>query len=517
MLALATLLSLAHALATPAFWPVDETSHVAYADHLVTQRSLPVIDTPISRDLPYPGLTQRLIWERDQDRDGRQDIWTSNHPPLPYLVQGVALRVGRWVAGGDGALLLARLTSTAWLVLGVWLTMHLAYLLAPRPDDRDRADPGSGAGLRTISPAAVAYTAGAIVATTPTLSHLGGVVFNDAAAFALSTACLLVGVQVAMRGVDLRRVLLLGGVCGAAALTRISCLPAVGVAVLLLGYGAWRHGVSIAWDRRPLALLAAIPLLPAGWFWLRNIRLYGDVTASAELLDKFGRGLNDPISDLVTDRRFWMLLWDRMLGDLTTGHWAIGTRAAITEALLLAVLAAVVVTMWRMPLGGGPRQWLANPRVVSWTACLLLPAALLVSTIQFHSAGGSLHGRYMLGGHAVVATMLVVLLVQLPRIGRVVGLAVPVVLLLVNGFLLQALTLHHSITWTRRSVSMVLPQLTGTAAEGLVSWCTAVAAGLLVVSILQHVPVRRPPDRPGRPRRYGVSSRNRTIKESAAA
>ncbi|HUG84721.1 MAG TPA: hypothetical protein VMM13_09150 [Euzebya sp.] len=558
VLALAALLSLAHALATPAFWPVDETSHVAYADHLMAEGSLPVIDTPINDDLPYPGLNQRLIWERDQDREGRQDIWTSNHPPLPYLVQGAALRVGFVLAGGDGALMLARLTSTAWLLAGVWLTMRLAHLLAPRPraqtsptprsegsgphgDHRPRSEgsgpdgdhgprseglgegmatatAGGGAGLRTITPDGVAYAAGAIVGTTPTLSHLGGVTFNDTAAFALSTACLLVGVLIAMRGVDMRRLLLLGAVCGAAAITRVSCLPAVGVAVLLLGYGGWRHGVAIPRQRWALALVGATaPMLPAAAFWLRNLTLYGDVSASAELLDKFDRGLNAPVAVLVTDREFWLRLWDRMLGDLTTGHWAIGTRAAITQALLLVVLAAVVVTMWRLDITGGPRQWLANPRAVSWAACLLLPAVLLVSTIQFHSAGGSLHGRYMLGGHAVVATALVVLLAQLPRIGRVVGLLVPAVLLLVNGFLLQALTLHHSITWTRRSVSMVLPQLTGTAAESLVSACIAVAAGLLAVSIVQHLPVRRRSGHPPRADRHGVQPPSRAIKESAAA
>ncbi|CAN5494663.1 hypothetical protein BH23ACT9_BH23ACT9_04400 [soil metagenome] len=83
MLALAAVMAMAHAVATPAFWPVDETSHVAYADHLATEHALPRIDSPIPRTLDYPGLSQRLAWERDQQRDGREDIWTSNHPPLP--------------------------------------------------------------------------------------------------------------------------------------------------------------------------------------------------------------------------------------------------------------------------------------------------------------------------------------------------------------------------------------------------------------------------------------------------
>lgn len=512
MLALAALLGLAHAIATPAFWPVDETSHVAYAEHLVAEGDLPRIDTPIPRDLPYPGVGQRQIWERNQEREGRQDIWTANHPPLPYAVQAVALRIGGWAAGGDGAIMLARLTSVAWLVAGVWLTMHLAHLLAPRPrtKGRDRAV--------VLPPATVAVAAGAIVATTPTLTHLSGLVFNDVPAYTLSTACLLAGATIAFRGPDTRRVLLLGLVCGAAALTRVSCLPAIAVAGLLLLYGTWRHGLDVPRRRLPLLLtLAALPTVPAALFWWRNVVLYGDLTASAELLSKFDRDLNAPVGELVGDRLFWLRLWNRMLGDLTTGHWGVGTRATITELLLVVILLACLVGLWRIrPRRRVPSptlgQLVRSPRAAVWVIGMLLPAALLVSTIQFHAAGGSLHGRYVLGGYAMLATGIVIALAQLPRVGRAAALGMPAALLVVNSFLLEALSLHHSLTWTRRSVSMVLPQLTGSATRPLVQGLVAVAAGLLAVSLVQHHQPLSP-----RKGRYGATPPRRAIKESAAA
>ncbi|CAN5494725.1 hypothetical protein BH23ACT9_BH23ACT9_04410 [soil metagenome] len=433
-------------------------------------------------------------------------------------MQGAALRIGSVAAGGDGALMLARLTSTAWLVAGVWLTMRLALLLAPR-----RRSTGA---LRSPGRAWIAGTAGLVVAATPSLSHLGGLVFNDVPAFTLSTACLLVGVTTAMSGITTRRLLLLGGVLGAAALTRVSCLPAVAIAALLTGYGAWHHGIGIPRGRRALvAIGASLPLVPAVAFWLRNIALYGDLTASATLLAKFDRDLNDPVSQLLVDRMFWLRLWNRMAADLTTGHWAVGLRANLTELLLLAALTGLGVILWRLRDPGRPITWLRNPRAVSWALCLLLPAALLASTVQFHAAGGSLHGRYLLGGHAVTATVLVIALVQLPRVGRPLALAAPAVLLVVSGFLLQGMRLHHAAIWARSGIEMELPMLTGSATDGLVLVCTMLAWGLLGLATVQRLRDRSgvvvdrddsDPSNRSDPSHQGTR-RIRSIRESAAA
>jgi hypothetical protein len=532
VLVLAAMLSMAHTFATPAFWPVDETSHVAYADHVVTTGRLPEIDTAIPLDLPYPGVDRRLAWERDELRDGRQDIWTSNHPPFPYLIQGVALRTGLLVGGGGLGLLLARLTSVAWLVGGVWASMQLAFLLAPT---------AQAGGRRRLQPHEVAYAAGTVVAVTGTLSHLGGLVFNDAPAFTMSTLCLFVGARAAFAGLTPRRLMVVGVIGGLAARARVSCLPAVGVMVLLAAYGLWRAPAALlrASGRAQAIIVAGLSVVPAAVFWLRNIALYGDITGTDELFDKFNRDLNDPVSSLIGDRLFWLKLWNRMLDDLTTGHWAVSARATITEAVLVAVLiglaAAVVRAVRRTvvldvgqidltavkdtsPGGRLAGALRAHPRRVVWAVGALLPLTLLVTTVQFHAAGGSLHGRYALGGHALVATAMVLCLGAIPAVGRYAAIGVALPLFVVDAALVQALLLHHVAAWSRPDITLVLPYLAGTRGPGLAVLCVLVAAAALVVVLAQHRRWRTVDLEPRsrRPGRYGVTPPIRSIKESAA-
>ncbi|WP_370325736.1 hypothetical protein [Euzebya sp.] len=535
VLALAAVLSVAHALATPAFWPVDETSHVAYADHLAYELAVPRIDDPIPVTLDYPGLDDRIGWERVQLRYGRQDIWTANHPPLAYAGQAVGLRVGTAIAGPGFGMFLARLTSTAWLVVGVWASMQLAFLLAPARRDR-----------RRMTPVEVAYAAGTLVAVTPTLSHLGGLVFNDVPAFALSTLVLYHGVRAAVGGLTPRRLQLLGVVAGLAALTRVTALPAVGIAVLLGAYGWWRDPVAMRVPARTRSLvLAGLAFVPAAVFWLRNIVVYGDLTGSAYLLAKFERDLNTPVEELVPDRFFWLKLWDRMLADLTTGHWAVGTRAHITEAVLLLVLAGVAwwaaqrLFLRRTPPPGGrgtaestivldtrarsgrlAAALRAHPARVAWAGCAVVNAALLVSMVQFHAAGGSLHGRYMIGGMAITATVMVLAIDGLPWVGRHLAVAVALPLFIVNASLVQALNIHQSGTWSRIDIDLVLPLFAGEATETVTLLLAAVGVALLATITVQHRRSPRPRVDGGaesrRAGRYDVSVPNRSSRESAA-
>lgn len=486
VLLLAAVMSLAHVIATPAFWPVDELSHIAYADQVVTSGTLPHIDTRIPADLPYLGFSERLQWEVDERHDGRQDIWTSNHPPLSYAVQGVALAIGSWAAGGTAGIVLARLTSVAWLVAGVWAAMQLAFLMAPRRP----------APTRRLTPSSVAYAVGTIVAITPTLSHLGGLVFNDVPAFALSTLCLLLGTRAALTGLTPNRMAWLGLLGGLAALTRISCLPAVGLAFLLAAYAWWRQPPRSpsAGAYRGALLLSVVALAPAAVFFVRNVELYGSVTATGWLFEKFGRDLNDPLGVLLSDQTFWARLWNRMMADLTTGHWAFGIRATMTQAVLLMVLTAVgwwlIQSLHRpaAPSQGddGVRPTLVgairtHPRRVAGTALAMLPVALLVTTIGFHSAGGSLHGRYMLGGHAVLVLGIVVVLDQLPRLGRVMIVITTLLLFVVDAALLRSLVNNPVKPWAAAGAELNLPLLFGAATQTLTLLCTAAGVGLLVL------------------------------------
>lgn len=546
ILALAAVLGLTYSVITPAFWPVDETAHVAYVDHLAHGEGLATIDTPIDWSLPYPGLYDRLRTDLVQGRNGRMDIWTSNHPPLAYAIQAVALRVGGAVAGPAGALLAARLTSVVWFVLGVWASMQLAFLLAPGLRSRHGRE-------SRMNPVDIACATGALVAVTPTLGHLAGLVFNDVPAFALSTICLYLGVRAVYQGVTPRSLYGMGLVAGAAALTRVSCLPAVAVMGLLVAYahvrqtqqgrsgtrsgrtttgsgqtitGSGQVGANVGsaalglgdWVRG--GVVWTVALLPAAAFWVRNMVLYGSPTGASALFEKFGRSPNAPVVELVQQSQVWLDLWNRMLSDLTTARWTTGPRQVIIQSLLAALLMAGALA-FGLRIGGSPaprpkgggtrrggtgadasaltglvRRLAARPILVAWCLCLLLPVGLLISALSFHAAGGSLHGRYLLGGYAVTAAGIVVLLSRLPsawiHLGRLAAILVAVPVFVANTSLMRALLSHQQLAWSLGNPRPVptrlnLPYLLGDVTPTLFAVLGFLASVLLVVITTQHV------------------------------
>lgn len=107
-------------------------------------------------------------------------------------------------------------------------------------------------------------------AFTPQFAYLSGVVTNDSLLILLCSASLLVLLRQHTDGPSRRWALLLGGVLGAALLTKLSA-----------GFLAIPVGVSVILDRRawryvPLVLLVTVAI--AGWWYARNYILFGDPT-----------------------------------------------------------------------------------------------------------------------------------------------------------------------------------------------------------------------------------------------
>lgn len=491
----AAVLACLHLLLTPALWPVDETAHVAYADHVASHLTLPEVDDPIPSDRPWPGLDQRLGWERQRGYDGRQDIWTANHPPLPSLAQGVVLRVGLLVSPSL-ALGLARLTSVAWFLVAVWLAMHLAALLLP---GRPRAVLG----------------AGLLLAITPTATHVSGLVFTDAAAMAAMTGCLLVGARMVLEGPSPVLRWWMAAAAGAAGLIRVSVLPAVAVMVGLALVAHLRdpeEAASPAEGVRTVGVPIAVAMLPAALFWLRNLVLLGGVSGSAALLEKFDRAPNDPLESLLTDRWFWLRLWNRLWADLTTGHWNVWPRRGVTELILWLVVAGLA---WQVAVRGRAlwsgarlREALPMPRdlVLVWGAIGLLVLAQVSAVVTFHSAGGSLHGRYLLGVHPVLCIAAVWLAGSMPRVGVAAVAALHALAGTAGVWLLVDLVRSGSSTWNRGPLRIDLPHLAGVWTGPLAM--ALVLVGLLAVASLavslRDLPADPPTPWPGRRRTPAV-------------
>ena len=173
------------------------------------------------------------------------------HPPGQSFTQGgtvLAVTLIRW---------LSVLMGTA--------TAFLAYRLG-----------------RTIYPArpAVGLLTAALVAFNPMVLFINASVNNDNLVMLLSTLTLLLlvrDVQSDEPGARWGSTLLLGAILGLAAITKVSGLVLLPVAVLALALSAWPARAWKTWLLRAVTMTLVAAAI-AGWWYVRNIVLYGELT-----------------------------------------------------------------------------------------------------------------------------------------------------------------------------------------------------------------------------------------------
>lgn len=284
-------LAVYYSVTTPVFETPDEVWHFAYVRQLAFGRALPVVDAegrepyrheglqpplyyligsltiawmdPRDVPLPTPNPYARIGDPRAASNDNRNAFLHSPVEQFPY--RGTALAVH-----------LLRLYS---ILLGAG-TVLLTFLLA-----------------REIFPERrmIAWGAALFVALLPQFLFISAAVSNDNLATLLAVATLWQLARLVRLGMDDRRVILLGVTIGAALLTKLNTIALVPLAYLALAAAAfqvpparaprdWRYlasrGVLLATRG---VLLAAIVGVVAGWWYLRNLQLYGDWTTFARL------------------------------------------------------------------------------------------------------------------------------------------------------------------------------------------------------------------------------------------
>src|SRR5581483_4434870 len=150
--------------------------------------------------------------------------------------------------------------------------------------------------------------------------------------------------RILRRGPDWPLALCLGAICGAAALAKLS-----GLALLPLAALAFAGGLRRAGDRRRGAAqaLAALALSGAiaGWWYVRNLALYGDPTGLNRFLDVVGRRDEVPaLARLASEwEGFWLSVWAVFGGfDILAEPWVyrVYSALALAGALGLGILAA---------------------------------------------------------------------------------------------------------------------------------------------------------------------------------
>ncbi|GLJ69578.1 hypothetical protein GCM10017579_36140 [Nocardioides luteus] len=374
------------AIAMPALFKADERAHAAYAVAL-SQGTLPTIDTDIPDDpVRYPQLADSLFGADEAHRD----IWVANHPPLFYVMSLPLVWLGDAVGSPGVTLLGMRLLNALGFALTTIMVGFVARELVPR---------------RPVVP----VIASAMALGCGAMTFVGGGIYNDGWSSAAAFLTLYLGFRMVRRGVTRERLVAATAVGVAAAGFRSTGL----VAVLFLGacvlMAMWLREPSLRtflrttlW--RAVGLAACVGLAPVvvfGWFYLRNIRLYGNPTASGFLFEKFGREPDGTTFSQLVDPGFYGHLLSSLWADGNISN-AWGQVAAVVLTLTAIGLVMEVVARSGPPGAGFLQRTRLAPQAtaehrqdrVIWTLLGCYCLLILVNVAGFVAGGGWIHARY---------------------------------------------------------------------------------------------------------------------------
>lgn len=388
--AAAALASALHAVTIPPFAPPDETSHIHYAFTVLDGRIPWITDHPEAQPVPYMrGM----------------GIWVANHPPLPYALLAVPLRVGQAIDAPLAGFYAARGLLVASAAVGNLLVGWFAILLLPRR-------------------AGAAVVAAGAAALVPYALHVAGMAYTDAMGFAVVTALLVAALIVVQRGVTLPRVAVITALGIAAANTRAVGLAAAAgaigcVAVAELLHGRWRRTVTMARAAGLAAGAGAAVLAGSLWFYAGvNLARYGSLTGTSALIELHGRQPAEAsVAARVVDPHHLRLLaiqfWQWVEADATSEAYLPHLMGPVGRWLLgVVMLAAVLVGVWRLARGAWRRPLVGG---VCWAVAVGWLVALHVAVANFVQVGGSAHLRYLWPALGAVAVVLAVGLTAAPR------------------------------------------------------------------------------------------------------
>lgn len=331
-------------------WSNDEPAHLGYVAALA-HGHLPTINSLIVSDPDWfpPDSAQLQGWD-----ESHRQIWTANHPPLYHLF----LVPVWWLTSGDisHAVIGMRLVNTAgfgaWL-LTVWL---VARALVP--------------GRPAVSALAV------VVAATPSLTMRSAYLLNDGWASAAALLAMLMVIRMIRGEITPRRVAVAALAGSIAAGTRAPGVIVVAVcAIAVLIIGIRRSGLR---GVVPAAVVGGVPALATGWFYLRNLRLYGDLTGQGALLDKFDRARVESLGDVLHVPGLAEVAW----------------TTPIPLLALLVLVPGVLVPALR-------RGWRPDG---AWLLLGVHAVLTLVNLVTFVAAGGGVHDRYLMTLMPLLAT-----------------------------------------------------------------------------------------------------------------
>lgn len=356
-------LGITYSLVTPIFEAPDEIQHYFYINYLAHERALPVLTIPEQRLFQQEGSQPPLYYLLG----ALATFWidTDDAPsllrPNPYATVGNPQALGNKNAiihtdqeafPFHGTVLAIHLLRFLSLLLGA-ITVLSTYLLVREVFPQDKT---------------LALGTASINAFIPQFLFISGAVNNDMAVTAASSIVLLLIVRLMKAEPNWKRYLGLGLALGLAALTKLSGLGLIVVALAGLLIAAMKHRSPRVFLEGGAIILLSM-LLIAGWWYLRNWSLYGDPTALNMHLALMGTRKRD-----LTLSRF---LYE--MGGFKTSFWALfGWFNVLVDSVVyrffdLLTLVALVGLIWAIIKG-----WRGQDRP---SCSYLLPLLLWLPTL----------------------------------------------------------------------------------------------------------------------------------------
>ncbi len=377
VLAVFLALGVVYSVAVPLFEKPDELYHYFFVQHLLEQRALPVQDgageTLWAQEASQPPLyyvlaalatswidtsdAHELVWLNPQrnlgqpgDPGNKNLTVHTDRERWPYRGAVLAVHVARWLA----------------LLFGAG-TVAVTYLIA-----------------RQVFPArpALALGAAAVNAFIPQFLFISSAVSNDSLIAFLAALTLLILLRMINEQMTNDKkngnhlsfdYLLLGFVLGLAALTKLSGLALLALSGLVLTWLAWRRR---SWRDLLVGglVVGGLAAAVAGWWYARNLRLYGDLTGLSAMFqvvgerEDFAASAGALWSELAGLRAsFWGLFgWFSIL----MPGWVYRALDALSALSLLGLIGWFIR---RRRAGEGPARWLL--------LLLLLWMALVVGSL----------------------------------------------------------------------------------------------------------------------------------------
>ncbi|MCJ7736443.1 MAG: glycosyltransferase family 39 protein, partial [Anaerolineae bacterium] len=243
----------------------------------------------------------------------------------------------------------------------------------------------------------LALAAAAIVALNPQFIYQSAAINNDIVAALSGTALLLACVVLLREGLSLRRLAGLGVVAGVALLSKLQ-IAAIGPAVALsLALAARRGPVRrrlLLW-LRALLVVGIIAGAVCGWWYLRNLRLYGDITGMNKLDEIWvGRDAADNLWAIQQGLpQLWASLWARF------GYGQIPVPGAMTTAMAL-ICAAGLTGLVRS------RKQRIAPSILATLGLAILGVTAIVAYYMARQPAGAM-GRFLFPVLPAFAVLLV--------------------------------------------------------------------------------------------------------------